>query len=494
MHTDLSTLFDFLPIGAYRSLPTGEQLRANPALVRINGYDSEAELLAAVRDIATEWYVEPQRRAEFQTLMERDGHVRAFVSEIHRHKTRERIWISENAHTVRDAAGRILYYEGTVEDITDRMREQQSLADSEERWKLALEATGDGVWDIRFDTGAEVYSPRFKEMYGYDDADVDDKADVFDQRTHSDDVERMLRDRVDHLEGRTASYVNEHRVRCKDGRWKWILTRGLVIERDASGQPLRMIGTHTDIDERRQAEALRAERDRAAAADQAKTEMLSRISHELRTPLNAVLGFAQLIDTDAQTPTHQRAWVRQMLTSGRHLLALVEDVLDLSSAQAGQFRLDCVAVDLGAAFAQSWMMLAADAESAGVTLVDGLAERAPVAVRADPRRLRQVLSNLLSNAIKYNRDGGRIVFDALREGAMLRLTIADTGRGMDPAQLARAFTPFERLGAQASGIQGTGLGLALARQLVEAMGGSIAVDSTPGRGTTFTVELRVAGA
>jgi PAS domain S-box-containing protein len=626
MAADFSTLFDFLPIGAYRSRPDGTMLRANPALVSLNGYASEAEMLPAVRDIGREWYVEPRRREEFAALMARDGHVRGFVSEVYRHKTRERIWINENAHAVRDGGGQVLFYEGTVEDISEHVRAQAALAGSEallrrvtalapgvvfqvhiahdgtrryqfvsegvhqlfgvtpaevladsrrldglrypedvarfererlaadaegralvselrvrapdgktrwmqvnsapmgrddagtlrsgfiidvserkraeaalreneERWKLALEASGDGVWDWDLVSDREVFSQRFMQMYGYDGQEFSSTAREFDSRVHPDDAAQMDLARREHLAGRTPSYVNEHRVRCRDGRWKWILTRGLVIARDAAGRPLRMIGTHTDIDARRHAEALRLERDRAAAADRAKTELLSRISHELRTPLNALLGFTQLLDTDPATAPHQRAWVQPMLSSGRHLLALVDDVLELSSAQSGHFRLDCRAVDLGHLVQESWTMLAADARRAQVTLVDGLASRPPLWVHADARRLRQVLSNLLSNAVKYNLAHGRVVVDAAPDGGNgVRITIADNGRGMDAAQQARAFTPFDRLGAQHSSIEGTGLGLALTRQLVEAMGGHIALDSQPDRGSTFTVTLPAAAA
>ena len=624
MAADFSTLFDFLPIGAYRSRPDGTMLRANPALVALNGYASEAEMLPAVRDIGREWYVEPRRRAEFAALMTRDGHVRSFVSDVCRHKTRERIWVNENAHAVCDAGGAVLFYEGTVEDVSEHVRAQAALAGSEallrrvtalapgvvfqvhiahdgtrrylfvsegvhplfgvtpaevladsrrldglrcpedvarfererlaadaegralvgelrmrapdgktrwtqvnsalmgqddagtlrsgfiidiserkraeaalheneERWKLALEASGDGVWDWDLASDREVFSQRFMQMYGYEGEPFSSTAREFDTRVHPDDAAQMDRSRREHLAGRTPSYVNEHRVRCRDGRWKWILTRGLVIARDAEGRPLRMIGTHTDIDARKQAEALHLERDRAAAAAQAKTELLSRISHELRTPLNALLGFTQLLDTDAATAPHQRAWVQQMLSSGRHLLALVDDVLELSSAQSGHFRLDCRAVDLGQTTQESWAMLAADARRAQVTLVDGLAARPPLWVHADPRRLRQILSNLLSNAVKYNLAHGRVVVDAAPDGERgVRITIADNGRGMDAEQRARAFTPFDRLGAQHSSIEGTGLGLALTRQLVEAMGGHISLESHPERGTTFTVTLPAA--
>ena len=134
---DFTTLFDLLPVGAYRSTPDGRQLRANAALVRLNGYESEREMLDAVKDIGEEWYVEPGRREEFRRLLERDGKVQGFESEIYRHKTRERIWIRENAHVLRDASGRISYYEGTVEDITERRAAEEELR----RGHLVMQAT-----------------------------------------------------------------------------------------------------------------------------------------------------------------------------------------------------------------------------------------------------------------------------------------------------------------------------------------------------------------
>jgi PAS domain S-box-containing protein len=626
----LSTLFDLLPVGAYRSTPQGAMLRANAALVRFNGYATEAELIAACTDLARQWYVDPNQRARFCELLERDGQLTGFVSEVVRHRTRERVWVSESAHMVRGPGGEVLYYEGTIEEITDRVRAQvalqrseahlrlitnqlpgmvfrvrytqqgqrvfdfvsegvrqlfhlepqqlmqdstllealrhpedrervaeairssvrearpltiefrvllpeptgprlkwlqvtsapvvaqdtdpvrigvmiditqsklaeAALRESEERWKLAFEATGDGVWDVDLENGTEMYSARLKQMYGYGEDDVREWRSFLDQRTHPDDRAQMLADREAHFSGQSPSYVNEHRVQCKDGRWKWVLTRGLVIKRDESGRPLRMIGTHTDITAQKQTAELQAERDRAASADQAKTQLLSRVSHELRTPLNAVLGFGQLLDSDPDLPLRHRNWIRQILASGQHLLELVDDVLDLSSAQAGQLNLSLTAVSLQQTLVEAWGMLeiagaGAGPRPAGLRFVDETAALTPLWVLADPRRLKQVLSNLFSNAIKYNRAGGEVRVGArtLDEGTV-ELSVSDTGRGMTAEQLQRLFQPFERLGAQHTLVQGTGLGLALCKQLVEAMGGQIEASSEPGRGSRFLVRLQ----
>ena len=252
----MSTLFEFLPIGAYRTSPSGTVLRANAALVRINGYESEAALLAGINDTAQQWYVDPQRRQQFRDLLDRDHLVIDFVSEVHRHPLGDTIWVREAAHSVRNAQGELLYYEGTVEDITASHLAQLALVQNEERWKLALESTGDGVWDWYVQTGVEYFSSRCKEIYGFAEGEIANRSTALDGRTHPDDVALMQRAREAHFKGETDTYTNEHRILCKDGSWKWVLTRGMVISRDTRGEPLRMIGTHTDISARKNAEAL----------------------------------------------------------------------------------------------------------------------------------------------------------------------------------------------------------------------------------------------
>ena len=251
-----SLLFENLPIGAYRSTPEGQLLRANAAMVRLTGFATEADLLAAVSDVSTGWYVSPGRRAEFKRHLAEHGQVVDFVSEMYRVGTTERLWVREAAYAVCDAYGQVLYYEGTLEDISDSMRAQQLLAVSEARWRMALEAAGDGVWDWHIPSGVEYCSDRLVQMFGYQPGELANAAAELDSRTHPDDLAQMAADREAHFRGRAPSYINEHRVQCKDGSWKWVLTRGMVVERDAQGQPLRMVGTHTDISARKQAEAL----------------------------------------------------------------------------------------------------------------------------------------------------------------------------------------------------------------------------------------------
>ena len=621
---DFSSLFDFMPIGAYRAAADGTQLRANPALVRITGARTEEEHLSFAAELGDHWYVEPGRRQQFQDRLLREGAVIGFESEVYRQALGgERIWVREHAHVVRNPDGSVRYYEGTVEEITDRVNERKALQHSQEQleqvvrlvpgvvyririaadgtrrytyvsehvrdlyglepeavmadghaltrlrhpedaaevqrkleqviaseeslnyqvrvqlldgtqkwiqtisaaapaptgerarvgvlfditelkraeaqvraqadlWKNALEATGDGVWDWRVQDGVEILSPQCKALYGFEPHELPDTPDALDALTHPDDLDRMREDRDAHFDGRSARYVNEHRVRCKNGEWKWILSRGLVISRDAAGQPLRMVGTHTDITAAKLAEALRVERDRAAAADVAKSQFLSRVSHELRTPLNAILGFAQLLELDPGDGERQQGWNRQVLASGRHLLALMDDILDLSSAETGHMTVLQEPVPLRAVVEEAWAMVHSGANELDVQLLDELPAGHTEQVRADRKRVKQIVSNLLSNAVKYNRAQGWVRVSLGRVGMQWALVVSDSGLGLDTAQQARLFNPFDRLGAERGPVQGTGLGLALSRQLAHAMGGEIDVSSTPGLGSSFTLRLPAA--
>ncbi|WP_255501277.1 bifunctional diguanylate cyclase/phosphodiesterase [Mitsuaria sp. WAJ17] len=160
------------------------------------------------------------------------------------------------ARPLLDADGSLQGWMGSFIDIDARKRSETQLRETDAVWKLALESTGDGVWDWRIDEGIETFSPRYLQMYGYDPEEIAERPESFDNLTHPDDVPGMERDRLEHFEGRTPAYVNEHRVRCKDGSWKWVLSRGMVIARDDLGRPLRMVGTHTDITARKEAEVL----------------------------------------------------------------------------------------------------------------------------------------------------------------------------------------------------------------------------------------------
>ena len=217
--------------------------------------------------------------------------------------------------------------------------------------------------------------------------------------------------------------------------------------------------------------------------------LVAHVSHELRTPLNAALGFAQLLESDpaVELPADRKAWLTHMAGACRHVVELVQDLLDLSRLEQGGRPLSCLPVTLQPLLLEVAGLLQREAALAGVT-VHCIDETPPSHARADARALRQVLLNLLSNAIKYNRPGGRVEL-RVRAGEHVAIEVRDTGRGLSSTQLSHLYEPFNRLGAEGSPVPGSGLGLAITRRLCEAMSGSIALHSEPGLGTRAIITL-----
>ncbi|TNF61874.1 MAG: PAS domain S-box protein [Burkholderiales bacterium] len=754
------TLFDFLPIGAYRCAPDGTMLHANPSLVRLNGFDSEAEFLANVNRMAGGWYVEPGRRRDFQQQLASHGHVRGFISAVRQHGSDRQMWVSENAHMVRAADGSPLYYEGTVEDITERVEAQLALQRSEEQfrritsqipgmvyvvylrsdgsrayryvsegvqeiygvsvdellsdpmlvdrcrhpddvanlqrdiqriaregqsldgqfrivrpdgqvrwiyrrasivgrepegalcvgvqmdvterveaqlaqrrsedqlrqitaqipgmvyvtrvapdgsreylfvsegvreiygfapedlmrdpmliaryrhpedarqlqsdisavletgselagefrivlpdgrmrwvyrrscevgrdesgvvrvgvllnvterveaqqalhasealWKVALESAGDGVWDWNLVTGEEYFSPGILAMYGFGEDELNHQAQDMDRLTHPDDIERMLADRKAHFDGRTPVYRNEHRIRCKDGRWKWVLSRGMVIARDEDGRPLRMVGTHTDISDLKLAEARRQALEvqlRESQKMEAIGTLAGGVAHDFNNLLAAILGNLALAreDLDAGHPAQES--LTETHRAAIRARQLVQQILTFSRRQEQEL----VPLALTPVIEEGLGLLRS-LLPAGVRLHVNLASG--LEVMADATQMQQVLMNLCTNAWQsFAGRGGEIsvslrrreldadeaaALGTLEPGWHACLSVADDGPGMDADTRRRIFEPF--FTTKAPG-EGTGLGLSVVHGIVQGHRGTIGVRSHPGAGTRFDIWL-----
>ncbi|TWC25004.1 PAS domain S-box-containing protein [Pseudomonas sp. SJZ085] len=285
---------------------------------------------------------------------------------------------------------------------------------------------------------------------------------------------------------RDGHYMEEG-WRCrKDGSRFWASVV-ITAQYDSTGALRGFSKITRDITDRRAAEiALSTAREEAESASRAKSEFLSRMSHELRTPLNAILGFAQLLDMDSTAG--QRPQVSHILRAGQHLLALINEVLDIARIEAGRLPLNIEPIALATVLHEALTLVSPMAADAGIRLVELPALPEGSGVLADRQRLVQVLLNLLSNAIKYNRPEGEVRIEVTVLDKRVAIAVSDTGRGIAPEQLEQLFKPFERLGADPQ-VEGTGLGLSLSKSLLEMMQGNLQVHSVPDQGCCFTLQL-----
>src|SRR5436190_1079135 len=327
---------------------------------------------------------------------------------------------------------------------------------------------------------------RFTEMIGYSEAELLERTPL--NLTHPDDLAESQRLVKALLDGRERCSLEKRYIR-KNGELLWVNRTACVIC-DKDSNPREFLIMVEDITERKLVEeALREAKKEADRANHAKSEFLSRMSHELRTPLNAILGFGQLLER--QNPTKpQRARVEHIMSAGRHLLKLINEVLDISRIEAGHLQLSVEPVAVAEVLEEALTLIRPLAAQRTMQLsVDPELEK-DLHVLADRQRLKQVLLNLLTNAVKYTAVGGRVSVSLQQSNsAKPRLVVADTGAGIETEKLARLFTPFDRLGVEQSGVEGTGLGLALCQRLMHAMGGDIGVDSAVGKGSAFWIEL-----
>ena len=385
------------------------------------------------------------------------------------------------------AGERVLY---VTRDVTQQRAAERALKAAEERWKFALEGAGDGVWDFDEDRNIAFYSPRWKEMLGYREDEVGNTIQEWSRRIHPDDRPRVMRAIQAYRRGETEAYETEHRLLHRDGRWLWVLDRGKIVERHADGSPRRVVGTHSDITRTKQAEQALRDKQAAELANRAKSEFLSRMSHEMRTPLNAVIGFSQLMrmGVDQADLAKVHDYADHVLDAGQHLLALINDVLDLQKVEEGALALDMGRVALDDVVERTIDLLAPMAHTRGIRFENAVPS--PLWVQADAQRLRQVLLNVASNAVKYNRPGGAVRWTVVQDcPERLTLRIEDEGAGLTPEQMGRLFQPFERLGRETSAIEGTGLGLIIARSLMQAIGGDLQVTSALGHGTCVRLDM-----
>jgi PAS domain S-box-containing protein len=403
--------------------------------------------------------------------------------------------ITQERRTARELAEYQAHLEQRVAERTRELAEAtEKIRVSEERLNFALEATHDGIFDWNLVNDKAVVNAAYRDMLGYHQDELSDDlqgllVDLL-PRPERDRLPQQLRERL----ARQGGYEVEFQLRRKDGNYCWILSRAQAVEHDAAGRPLRAVGTHVDLSERKKAEGLlRAARDAAESANRAKSAFLSNMSHELRTPLNAIMGMTYLLQA-GKLGAEQQKQLKAVQSASSHLLGLIDDILNYTRMDAGTLDAQAQDFDLGGLLDTVSGRIHDKAAAKGLRLSVELAPELPRQLHGDASQVGQVLHKLADNAVKFT-EAGTITLRARpierrQDKVMLRFEVQDSGIGISAEQQSQLFQTFEQIdGSNTRRYGGTGLGLAIARRVVELMGGQIGVESEAGKGSLFWFTL-----
>jgi len=440
--------------------------------------------------------IDDQKRAQLElqrSQFELESLVQERIGELSHANGEQQRLLAELALSNAELESRVAQRTAALEARTEELNSSLSLLTA------TIESTADGIMALDISGNVVSHNSRFTTMWRY-------PPDVL-QRCHGPEMMAYAAEQVKEPDRFSHILRNHHLAPQVETFDIFEMQDGRTLERYGFPQRVNqacvgMVVNFRDITERKHAEAEREDllakeqkaREEAECANAAKDEFLSRMSHELRTPLNAILGFGQILEMqEKQLTALQNESVQQILNAGRHQLDLVNEVLDITRINAPDSALSLEAVALGEVVQEALDMLQALAAPTGIALSEQLQDAPPIFVLADRQRLLQIVLNLLANAIKYNKPGGQVRVSAeVWPENRVRLHVRDTGHGIAAEDLPKLFVPFSRLNAESLGVEGTGLGLVLCQRLAQAMGGSLHVESQPGLGSTFSVELPLA--
>lgn len=368
------------------------------------------------------------------------------------------------------------------------LKHSKLLAASQDLLSEAQRIAHVGHWDLNTRTNDILWSDETYRIHGLTPASLKPTYTYFISTVHPDDRTRVHAEIQGTLTENKA-YRTEYRLVRPDGEIRWVQGAG-ELHRDTENLPLRMVGVLLDVTERKRTETdLLNARIEADRANRAKSEFLSNMSHELRTPLNAILGYTQLMLYDNTITKKNHTQIENIQQAGEHLLNLINDVLDFSRIESGSMSVHLEDVELRSLLHEVRSLIRPAANLRRVSVSVDETSGTNVVVQADWTRLKQIILNLLSNAVKYNRADGKVDLRCTIDRDRLKILVQDTGEGISADKQKQLFQPFNRLGQERGEIEGTGIGLVITRQLIEMMGGTLGVQSTPGVGSTFWIDM-----
>ncbi|MBR8831795.1 MAG: Sensor histidine kinase RcsC [Chroococcopsis gigantea SAG 12.99] len=384
----------------------------------------------------------------------------------------------------------VLANESLAQEINRRQKIEKILRESEERYALAVSGTNDGLWDWDLDSNEIYYSPVWMKIVGEKDYSLPNILITWIDRIHHDDLNGNLDAIVKHLQGETKIYEHIHRIRHQQGHYIWIEVKGRCL-RDEGGEAYRMVGTITNITDKKQAEEeLRQAKKTAEIANKYKSEFIANMSHEIRTPMNAILGFCDLM-LGMELDERSRSYLQSIASSGKVLLALINDILDLSKIEAQKLLLNYESVNIRTLMGEIKQIFSGEVQRRELDFYLLIGDSVPYEIIFDEVRLRQILFNVVGNALKFT-ESGYIKIQVQSQpdavGTTLIISIEDTGIGIQKDQQERIFEMFTQQEGQSNRkYGGTGLGLTITKRLTEMLGGTIALDSKLNQGSIFTL-------
>lgn len=378
---------------------------------------------------------------------------------------------------------------GISRDITERVKSEEKLRKSEIRWQFALESSGDGAWDWNLLTNEVFYSLQWKNMLGYADHEIENRIEEWETRVHPDDLAKCHEDLNDHIAGKTEFYRNEHRMRCKDGNFRWILDRAKIIEWTEEGKPIRIIGTHSDITQRKLfEEQLKKSVDRERELNDLKSRFVSTATHEFRTPLATILMLSEILIhyQNKMKPEDISEKVNNIREHVLHLSGIVNDVLQLSKINEGKIIFnpdENNIIELTETVISRFRTTLKSND-----IIQFKSDFTSLICMTDKQLLSQAMNNLISNALKYSPVYPKVTVEIKQSENEILFIVKDNGIGIPEQDRKHMFTPFFRA-SNTKTIQGNGLGLSILKEAVQMHKGYVTYQSSADKGTVFTIHL-----